>query len=1275
MEHQSETPVEQKVWRQSEPQRVQRMEHQSETKGMIIGFRAKGGSISETAQFVNCSRAAVVKVYREWTNGTIANKRRGNCGAPRAIDVGGELRLRKCAREDQHATVEQLTARMNEGAARHVSKTTVQRALLRMGLRGRRMVSTPLLAKLHQQERLQFSRQYRNWTTEDWQRVAFSGESRFLLHRTESSWGVRRETSEDEHPAATAGGTHAGGGGTVMVWGMFSWHSLGPLIRVEDTLSRAGYESILADHVHPYMLTVFPGADGIFQQDNEICHMDADVRQWLEEYDQDFQALPWPPNSPDLNPIEHLWDHLDRRVRSMDPPPRTLQQLWDALQSAWLQIPVTTYQALIESIPARLAAVHSTLPRMSREQLLVQKARKAFLTGRSKPLDFRTQQLKNLRRFVTERQKEITDALKKDLNKSENGTLFFELLGLEGEINLALSKLSEWAAPRPVTKNLLTISDEVFIQPEPLGVVLIIGAWNYPIAVTLQPLVGAIAAVHDVESLISNAAVVKPSEVSAHTAKVLELLPLYLDSEMYPVVTGGVPETQELLKQRFDHIFYTGSSSVGKLVMEAAARHLTPVTLELGGKSPCYIDKDCDLKIACRRITWGKYVNCGQTCIAPDYILCEPSIQTKVVEEIRKCIKEFYTEDPKTFRDYGRIINQRHFKRIMALIEDNTVAIGGENDESQCYIAPTVLRDVVPQSKVMQEEIFGPVLPIVPVNGVNEAIQFINEREKPLVLYVFSSSNKVIRQMIAETSSGGLLANDCLVHFTVSDLPFGGVGNSGTGRYHGKYTFDQLSHLRGCLIKKLSMERVNQMRYPPHSTKKLRWARFLLLRQVNLSRWTKLAHAAVLAALAAFVVKRFLREDMERQVVEEARRAFSSGRTKPLQYRLQQLGALLRLIRERQADIAAALRQDLNRSEFDTPLLELIGLEKEIMLAESKLSDWTSPQPVEKNLLTLSDDVYIQAEPLGVVLIIGAWNYPWGLTLQPLVGAIAAGNAAVVKPSEVSKNSASLLKELLPQYLDKEMYPVVTGGVSETQELLRQHFDHIFYTGNSTVGKLVMEAAARHLTPVTLELGGKSPCYIDKDCDIAVACRRITWGKFINCGQTCIAPDYILCHPSIQNRVIDEIRLTLLEFYGEDPKTSPDYGRIINQHHFERVLALTEGCTVAVGGESDKTQCYIGNSGMGKYHGKHTFDQLSHHRACLIKSLAMECLNKVRYPPLTPSRLRRARYFLLSSLCSCARVTCAWAIIATILALGLLVALLVVLLKVFARTKQGRDDK
>ncbi|XP_047451108.1 aldehyde dehydrogenase family 3 member A2-like [Mugil cephalus] len=489
---------------------------------------------------------------------------------------------------------------------------------------------------------------------------------------------------------------------------------------------------------------------------------------------------------------------------------------------------------------------------MSREQLIVQRARKSFQTGKTKPLEHRIHQLKSLLRFITERRKDIADAVKKDLSKSENGTELFETMSLEGEINLAVEKLAEWAAPRPVEKTLVNIADEVYVQPEPLGVVLIIGAWNYPWAVTLQPLVGAIAA--------GNAAVIKPSEVSSHSAKAMEeLLPQYLDKDLYPVVTGGVPETQELLKQRFDHIFYTGNSTVGKVVMEAAARHLTPVTLELGGKSPCYIDKNCDITVACRRITWGKFVNCGQTCIAPDYILCEPSIQSRVLEEIKKSIKEFYTDDPKTFEDYGRIINQRHFKRVMALMEGSTVAAGGDADESQCYIAPTVLKDVTRESKVMQEEIFGPLLPIITVSGVDEAIQFISEREKPLVIYVFSHDNKLIKKVIAETSSGALLANDTLVHFTVSALPFGGVGNSGMGSYHGRHSFDQLSHMRSCLIKQLKMEGVNSMRYPPHTAKKLGWARFFLVKQFEVSKLRNMMMLAMLAGLAAFIVQRFLR--------------------------------------------------------------------------------------------------------------------------------------------------------------------------------------------------------------------------------------------------------------------------------------------------------------------------------------------------------------------------------------------------------------------------------
>ncbi|XP_053130697.1 aldehyde dehydrogenase family 3 member A2 isoform X2 [Hemicordylus capensis] len=477
----------------------------------------------------------------------------------------------------------------------------------------------------------------------------------------------------------------------------------------------------------------------------------------------------------------------------------------------------------------------------------VDRARAAFDTGKTRPLEFRIRQLKALRRMVQEKEKAIAAALKADLNKNSLNTFSYEIMSVLGEIALMVDKLPEWAAPQHVEKTIMTLTDETYIHHEPLGVVLIIGAWNYPFILIMQPLIGAIAA--------GNAVVVKPSEVSEQTAKLFaELLPQYLDKDLFPVVNGGVPETTELLKQRFDHILYTGNSTVGKIVMEAAAKHLTPVTLELGGKSPCYVDKDCDLNVACRRITWGKYMNCGQTCIAPDYVLCDPSIQNQIVETMRKTLKEFYGEDVKLSPDYERIVNQRHFKRIVGLLEGQKVAHGGEADEATCYIAPTILTDVSPESKIMQEEIFGPVLPIVAVKGVDEAIRFINQREKPLALYVFANDNKIIKRMIAETSSGGVTANDVLMHFTLPGLPFGGVGKSGMGSYHGRHSFETFSHRRSCLIRALKMEAVNKIRYPPNSQKKVDWAKFFVLKRFSKSK-IGLVALAVLGLLVAVVIK------------------------------------------------------------------------------------------------------------------------------------------------------------------------------------------------------------------------------------------------------------------------------------------------------------------------------------------------------------------------------------------------------------------------------------
>ncbi|XP_024420459.1 aldehyde dehydrogenase family 3 member A2 isoform X1 [Desmodus rotundus] len=477
----------------------------------------------------------------------------------------------------------------------------------------------------------------------------------------------------------------------------------------------------------------------------------------------------------------------------------------------------------------------------------VQRVRDAFQTGRSRPLRFRLQQLEALRRMVQEREKDILAAIASDLCKSELNAYSQEVITILGEVDLVLEKLPEWVTTKPAQKNLLTMLDEAYVQPEPLGVVLIIGAWNYPFVLTIQPLIGAIAA--------GNAVIIKPSEISENTANLLaRLLPQYLDQDLYVVVNGGIDETTELLKQRFDHIFYTGNTAVGKIVMQAAAKHLTPVTLELGGKSPCYIDKDCDLDIACRRIAWGKYMNCGQTCIAPDYVLCELSLQNQVVQKIKDSVKEFYGENIKESPDYERIINLHHFKRILSLLEGQKIAFGGDTDEATRYVAPTILTDVDPETKVMQEEIFGPILPIVPVKNADEAIKFINEREKPLAFYVFSHNNKLVRRMIDSTSSGGVTANDVIMHFTLSSLPFGGVGSSGMGAYHGKHSFDTFSHHRPCLLKSLKREGANKLRYPPNSQSKVNWAKFFLLKRFSKGKLSLLL-LAFLGFVAAVLVK------------------------------------------------------------------------------------------------------------------------------------------------------------------------------------------------------------------------------------------------------------------------------------------------------------------------------------------------------------------------------------------------------------------------------------
>lgn len=428
---------------------------------------------------------------------------------------------------------------------------------------------------------------------------------------------------------------------------------------------------------------------------------------------------------------------------------------------------------------------------------VVARLRATFATGRTKPVEWRTDQLRRLRAMLTDRGADLAAALHADLGKSSTEAYRTEIDFTIREIDHTLEHLADWLRPEPAPVPEHLGSDATaWTQYDPLGVVLVIAPWNYPAQLLLAPMAGALAS--------GNAVVVKPSELAPATSAVLaELIPAHLDTDAVAVVEGGIPETTALLAERFDHIFYTGNGTVGRIVMRAAAEHLTPVTLELGGKSPVFVDRDTDLDVVADRLTRGKFLNAGQTCVAPDYVLTDPETAAALEPALVRAVESLFGTDPATSPEYGRIVNERHFDRLVGLLGSGRVAVGGTSDRTAKFIAPTVLADVDPASPVMREEIFGPILPIVTVAGLDEAIAFINDRDKPLALYVFSESGRTRARIAAETSSGGLGHGLPLAHLTVSDLPFGGVGESGMGNYHGRYSIETFSHRKAVLHKPL----------------------------------------------------------------------------------------------------------------------------------------------------------------------------------------------------------------------------------------------------------------------------------------------------------------------------------------------------------------------------------------------------------------------------------------------------------------------------------------
>jgi aldehyde dehydrogenase (NAD+) len=473
-----------------------------------------------------------------------------------------------------------------------------------------------------------------------------------------------------------------------------------------------------------------------------------------------------------------------------------------------------------DTVDPRTASAPTVVPTTSPYGELIDHLRQTFESGRTRSLTWRREQLKALLAMLTEHEDEFVAALREDLGRHVMEAMAADVGVSRVHIQHLLRHFESWSKPTRVGPGLLSLPAKAEIIHEPLGVALVIAPWNYPIQLLVEPLAAAISA--------GNCVVAKPSEVSSACSAVLaRLLPRYLDDDAIAVVEGGVPETTALLENRFDHIFFTGSTSVGKVVMKAAAEHLTPVTLELGGKSPTIVCADADIEVAARRIVWGKLLNAGQTCIAPDYVLAERGVRDRLVDAMVQQLDSFYGRDRQSSPDLARIIDGRHHGRLMGLLGSSggTVVVGGEADLTERYIAPTIVVDPDVDSDLMQQEIFGPILPVLAVDSVEDAIAFVNDRPKPLALYVFSRSKQIADRILARTSSGGACVNHTLVHIVSDALPFGGVGPSGMGSYHGKAGFDAFSHHRSVLRKPTFPD--PSILYPPYRGLKSKLVKFV----------------------------------------------------------------------------------------------------------------------------------------------------------------------------------------------------------------------------------------------------------------------------------------------------------------------------------------------------------------------------------------------------------------------------------------------------------------
>ncbi|CAF1050457.1 unnamed protein product [Adineta ricciae] len=486
-------------------------------------------------------------------------------------------------------------------------------------------------------------------------------------------------------------------------------------------------------------------------------------------------------------------------------------------------------------------------------ETILKDLRASFKSGKTKPLSWRKKQIEQLYKMCDEQRELFASAANTDFARPITETYLYDCGVIRNECIHALNHLDEWAKDEYRSDSLAYATMSKYVHPEPYGTCLIIGAWNYPFNLTLLPLLGAIAA--------GNCAIVKPSELAPHSASALTtMIGRYLDSSCIRVVLGAVDQTHALLKGDIDHVFYTGSTAVGKIVAKTVAEKMIPVVLECGGKSPVYVADDANIAVTAKRLAWGKTVNCGQTCLAPDYLLCSKATESRLIPEIIRAWRTFYTDNPVNSDSYCHIVNGRHFERLKKLIDTSKVVYGGEADANRNYISPTIMTNVDENDKVMQEEIFGPLLPIVTVRNEHEAIEFINARSKPLALYIFTSNNNLAKTIINSTSSGSTCVNDVIFQIAPPSLPFGGVGDSGMGSYHGKYSFDTFSHHRSVVYSATWSEPILSKRNPPYTKQKTAFMESLVKARRN---WVPLSRIGgfwfwAFAALATAVITRVL---------------------------------------------------------------------------------------------------------------------------------------------------------------------------------------------------------------------------------------------------------------------------------------------------------------------------------------------------------------------------------------------------------------------------------